>query len=396
VMTTPLAPTRVARAFWGWRLLAVMGVVWMSSSTAAWAQDKAADGALPPPDPPAGAATPQGDAVDAPAAPEVPLTKHRVWVSDVTAAADAGVPQTNLDTASGLTALFASRAPGLEVISSREVRQMMAMEAQRSAAGCTDTACMAEMASALDVELMLTGQMSRLGPVMVIHLSLIDVEDANTVARTTVQVRRSAEMAAALRSSMKPMLQPYGGLPDEEEKEDIARTDWAQSLRNVMASPDAAMFGATYVASMGSMCGLVLPFVPILQGLAFLQLGEDLAGRDYPNWWASILAGYGAYAVAVVAALAGGLATLAVAGGQPAVYVALAVLFFGIFVFEPLVAWGGGVIGARDLIWEEVQPTSTEEPPPAPAQALGFAPRRLGTPWVGAPPLLRLAPARTP
>ena len=103
------------------------------------------------------------------------------------------------------------------------------------------------------------------------------------------------------------------------------------------------------------------------------------------------MAGYGAYALSAIAGVAAFAVLSGFAGAQGAIYAGVAVLFFGIFVFEPLVAWGGGVVGARDLTWEDVQDKEvTEEPPPAPAaQALGLDLRPKGTPWVGAPPLLR-------
>ncbi|MCP4499627.1 MAG: hypothetical protein GY822_06630 [Deltaproteobacteria bacterium] len=77
----------------------------------------------------------------------------------------------------------------------------------------------------------------------------------------------------------------------------MARTDWAQTLVDVIRKPDTAMMSATYGLSTLAICLPLAPWVPLMQSLAFLFLGDDIAGRDYPFWWASIPAGYAAYVI---------------------------------------------------------------------------------------------------
>jgi len=368
--------------------MVVACLLWSTAGGAQEAADSTPESApvvetLPPAD---------GPAEEAPAV--VPVVKQRMWVPDFALAKGVDVSQSDVDTATALTALFAGRAPQLEVISAREVRQMLAMEAQRSAVGCESDSCMAEIASALDVSLLLTGQVTRIGPKVVIHLSLVDVDDAKTLKREIIQVRRSAELAEAIRTSMHAMLQPYGGIGEEKKKAEVARTGWAKSLSDFMRRSDSAMFGATYGAAMAAGCLPVFPFVPVLQGLAFWWLGDDLAGRDYPLWWAAIPAGYAVYLVSGLL----GAGFVALGFNQERewlaatyVYAGISTFFIGVFVVEPLVSWGGGVIGARDLAWGDEgeggdEAGDTPAPPAAPAQALGW---RLPTasPWTGPPPL---------
>ncbi len=138
---------------------------------------------------------------------------------------------------------------------------------------------------------------------------------------------------------------------------------------------------------------------PIAQSLAFLFLGEEIAGRDYPNWWWPIWAGYVAYGVAIVAGVAVGFGVAQVAP-EYAGASAVATFFAGAFVFEPLIAWGAGIVGATDAEISGFNDTpgvpDTEVPPPEPpSEAMGFA---FPTPLevLGAAPQVRRVRAVSP
>lgn len=81
-----------------------------------------------------------------------------------------------------------SKYPGAEVLSGADIRQMIELEAEKQAAGCDDASCLSEVAGALGAEIIVTGQVGRLGESYIISLSVIDVGAATAVARETAEL----------------------------------------------------------------------------------------------------------------------------------------------------------------------------------------------------------------
>lgn len=75
---------------------------------------------------------------------------------------------------------------GYSVISRDEIASMLDAEAQKQMLGCDDTGCLAEIAGALDVDLLVTGSVTPMGESYLLNLQLINQRYANVMNRVNL------------------------------------------------------------------------------------------------------------------------------------------------------------------------------------------------------------------
>jgi hypothetical protein len=119
-------------------------------------------------------------------APDAPSEKPRVLVMDLDGS---GVDPSQVKLINGLVTQSMSRFEQYEVISSADVRQLVTVEADKSAAGCDTSTCLAEMAGALGARWVVFGNVGRLGNLTVLTLSLFDTQKAKAADRQRLEVR---------------------------------------------------------------------------------------------------------------------------------------------------------------------------------------------------------------
>ena len=78
----------------------------------------------------------------------------------------------------GFAAAAAGEHGAVDVITSDDVRQAMALEGDRQTLGCDTSGCLAEIAAAMDANIVIYGSVSRLGDEIIAQLTLFDVEKA--------------------------------------------------------------------------------------------------------------------------------------------------------------------------------------------------------------------------
>lgn len=91
-------------------------------------------------------------------------------------------------------ATYLAKQPGVEVLSTEDLRQVLEVEAERAALGCDTTSCLAEIAGALGADLIVHGSVGRLGSSTVVHLNLFDALAGRALGRELVQVERLEEI----------------------------------------------------------------------------------------------------------------------------------------------------------------------------------------------------------
>lgn len=300
-----------------------------------------------------------------------PVERLKVMVPDVKAVSDV-VTETDVMTTSALLSYQLAQVPQFDVVSARDIREMLALETNKQLAGCTgEASCLSEIAGALDADLVVTGLMSHLGGRRVLQVSIIDTQEAAVKGRKQITVNKTSELTEVLRKELSELCEPWGGIPSLKEEEEVApNTSFGRQVASVANRPDASMLLVQILV--GSM-GVIAPFLfitPIAQALSFLWLGEEVAGRDYPNWWWPIWAGYVAYGVSILAGISVAVGVAQVAP-QFAAASGVATFFAGAFVFEPMIAWGAGIVGAQDsavAAFEATTPgeadTDVIQPPP--------------------------------
>ena len=329
----------------------------------------------------AASAADQKPPADAAAKKDVPkLERVKVMVPDVKSLSEE-VSRSDVETTSALLSYQLGKVPAFDVVSSREVREMLELETSKQLSGCSgEASCLSEIADALDAELVVTGVMSQLGGRRVLQLSIINTGEASVKARSQIDIKRMSELAEVLRTELNTLCEPWGGIPSDGVKEETPNTSVGRQIAQVANRPDTSMLLVQIgVGALGIVVPLML-ITPVVQALAFLYLGDEIAGRDYPNWWWPIWAGYVAYGMAIVfgLAVAGGVAYLA---PNAAAASGVAAFFAGAFLFEPVVAWAAGIIGARDIeiaAYDDAPanapgtPDTEIAPPPPPSESTAF------------------------
>jgi hypothetical protein len=120
--------------------------------------------------------------------------KVRVLVLDLKA------PATDAARAAALSSIVvaeAGRVPGFTLLSARELQAAIAHEADRQRAGCDDdTGCLAEVADAVDADLLVHGSLDAVDGAPVVSLTLLNTRALVVVNRVTFPWRGSPDALA--------------------------------------------------------------------------------------------------------------------------------------------------------------------------------------------------------
>jgi outer membrane receptor protein involved in Fe transport len=124
---------------------------------------------------------------------ERPLAKSRIVTIGVMEIKGVGIEQEKVDVIADIIAELISKLGDVRVVSKADIQSMLNLEKQKRLAGCDDKECFAEVAGALGMPWMVTGNIGRFGESFVINLKLIDVRNAHVVGRTTRKVSGDEE-----------------------------------------------------------------------------------------------------------------------------------------------------------------------------------------------------------
>jgi len=133
------------------------------------------------------------------------------------------------------------RVPGLEVLSSDDIKNLAGLEADRQQAGCDDeNSCLAEVADALGARAAVFGSVGRLGSLTVVNLSLLDTTTATPVGRAELKVEALEQAPAALLEAVPTLVASLLGEPAR-----LAYTRDVDERRAAVAKAAAASAAAT-------------------------------------------------------------------------------------------------------------------------------------------------------
>jgi hypothetical protein len=110
-----------------------------------------------------------------------------------------------------LVAVKAASYATLDVMTTSDVVRLMSLEADRQMLGCDDTSCAAEIADAMGANLVIFGDVSKLGSVLVVNLSLFNSDTATPIGRVVVQSSDARTLPGALDPRIEGLL---ANLPD--------------------------------------------------------------------------------------------------------------------------------------------------------------------------------------
>lgn len=140
------------------------------------------------------------------AAPQAP--RKRVAVLDVQYAG-AG----DRKAVEGLSALLASevaRRPGLAVISGADLRTLIGFERQKALVGCSEGACVTELAGTLGVAYLVSSEVSSVGSSWLLSLGLLDAKRSSSVSRLTRRASSLDGLVDEVSGAVDELLAPLG------------------------------------------------------------------------------------------------------------------------------------------------------------------------------------------
>ena len=111
-----------------------------------------------------------------------------------------------VDLATEYIALEIGKRPQLQVVTNRDLRQMLDVEAQKQALDCDDSSCLLEIGDALGAELVVYGTMAKLGGIYAISLSVFSTKERHTVERIRVETPSVEGLSGAIASALRPAL----------------------------------------------------------------------------------------------------------------------------------------------------------------------------------------------
>lgn len=214
----------------------------------------------------------------------------------------------------------------LAVISSTDVREVVALEAEKQAIGCESSAsCLAEVADAMGARFVVFGQLGKLGSVYLLSLHLFDSESAAAAGRVVVKGESLEDLVAKTEGAIQQLVgrAVEGRPPDVTLRVLVLDLKPASGVVEEAPVADAAAAaepsGVSPWLLWGGVAGAGLGGATVVAGVAFAALGQGAydAAKAAPvqldaerqladaNAWGT---------VATVALVTGGVALAAGAG----------------------------------------------------------------------------------
>jgi hypothetical protein len=124
---------------------------------------------------------------------------------------------------SSFIAIEASRHP-VKVISGAEVRTMLGFEKERALVGCTDSSCLVDVGGALGVDFLLVSEVSEVGGVWMLSLTLLDMKSAQAVGRALKRTRGTGDLVDLAAEAVAEVFARFAPPPRASRSAGTART----------------------------------------------------------------------------------------------------------------------------------------------------------------------------
>jgi hypothetical protein len=105
----------------------------------------------------------------------------------------------------------------LEVLSSSDVKRIVQLEGERQALGCSESTCLAEIAGAMGAQLVVYGDIGKLGSQMVLTLNLFDGATATAPGREVIVAASLDELTGKVQATTTSLVAPIVAAPGTEK-----------------------------------------------------------------------------------------------------------------------------------------------------------------------------------
>lgn len=131
----------------------------------------------------------------------------RVLVLDLEAA---DVPASEVAIVNGLVAQTLSEKSTFRVVTSDDLRQLLALETEREAVGCdtSSASCLAEIAGAMGTRYVVFGRVGALGKLRIVQLNLYDSDKASAIGRQDRRTERIEDLPHLVEEATAALIGP--------------------------------------------------------------------------------------------------------------------------------------------------------------------------------------------
>ena len=202
------------------------------------------------------------------------LAKPRIMVSDLRAQS---VPDSLAQTLSDLVIYELSRANKVNIISNNDLTATLDLQAKQNILGC-DEKCMVDMAKQLDCTHIVHGSLGKLGPQMILNLTVINIEDSNVLGRQSQVLQgRGSDWLPAIQLSAAQVLNL---ITKPTQGADTADQELLDSLNNLRTAQRPKQWNLSLSTGVGYLFS-GLDDAGLTQPLIMAQLSFDFSIKDW-------------------------------------------------------------------------------------------------------------------
>ena len=118
------------------------------------------------------------------------------------------------------------------ILGASDIRQMLDLEQQKSALGCGDSNCLAELGGALGVPFLITSSVGKVGSRLMLNIKVLEVEEARVAARTSALFDNEDQLVDGLTKEVSELV--ARALP---AKSDVTATTTNKEAKAAAKSP---------------------------------------------------------------------------------------------------------------------------------------------------------------
>jgi hypothetical protein len=145
--------------------------------------------------------------------------------------------ESDAETARAIASLLAvelSKIDRFDVLSNADVKRIIELEGEKQAMGCSTTSCLAELAGAMGANIVVFGELTRLGEVRSLTLNLFNSEKASSLGRVSETFTSVEELPRRLPKMAHDVLSRFA------RENDIELPALAESTSTTTATPEPA------------------------------------------------------------------------------------------------------------------------------------------------------------
>lgn len=198
---------------------------------------------------------------------------------------DDDVPASTAELAQAVATAALARDDSLTVVSSADVTRMLELSADRALLGCAndDGACTADIAAALGATHLITGHVAATDEgLWAIALTLVDGDDAHSVARETVRAEGTLALSTRLRIATARLLATLRGVEPPPMPPLVVERRMSDPSALLAATVVGVTTGATAAACLAPWTLVTTGIAASVLGFSFLGPGAALLGLAPP------------------------------------------------------------------------------------------------------------------